>query len=112
MKGKAMTTKKEAVSYLGDLTENSTIHGIIRSVAPSGMSRTMSFVVADTHEGKPYIRNITHLVAKVLDYKVIDVNGQNAIRVHGVGMDMIFDTVYELGIALHSNGYYFKSAQL
>jgi len=107
-----MTSKQEATTYLGDLAKKSTVHGIIRSVAPSGMSRTISFVVADTHEGKPYVRNITHLVATVLDFKIINVNGLNAIRVHGVGMDMIFSVVYNLGSALHGDGYYFKSAQL
>lgn len=109
-----MTTKEEATQYLGEFAKDTTIYGIVRSVAPSGMSRTMSFVVADTHEGKPYVRNITHLVSKALgrDYKVIDVHGHNAIRVSGAGMDMIFHTVYNLGLELHSDGYYFKSVQL
>ncbi len=34
------------------------------------------------------------------------------IRVNGVGMDMIFATVYELGAAVHNDGYFFRSDSL
>lgn len=76
--------------------DNLTIYTILRSVSHSGMSRKISFKVADGSS----IFDITYLVAKVLDYKMINANGFNAIRVNGCGMDMGFHLVYSLSSVL------------
>lgn len=65
-------------------TEKTKIYAIVRSVARSGMSRTMSFFMVEDRE----LINITHVVAQVCGYRL---NKDNwTIRVHGCGMNMIF----------------------
>lgn len=65
-------------------TENTRIYAIVRSVARSGMSRTMSFFMVEDGE----LINITHVVARVCGYKLNEDNW--TIRVCGCGMNMIF----------------------
>lgn len=65
-------------------TENTKIYAIVRSVARSGMSRTMSFFMVE--DGG--LINITHVVARVCGYKLNEDNW--TIRVRGCGMNMIF----------------------
>ena len=74
----------------------------------------MSFIVPaiDNYTNEPTTMNITYAIADLLGYKVILVNGFNAIRVHGCGMDMIYKVIYDLGKVLHNDGYYFKSRAL
>ena len=82
------------------LSEGDTVWFIIHSVAKSGMSRTMSLhlpIIGDN--GKPYIRDITWLVARVLDYKVTD-KGSWTITVRGGGMNMCFAVAYDLSLVL------------
>ena len=68
-------------------TENTKIYAIVRSVARSGMSRTMSFFMVEDGE----LINITHVVARVCWYRF---NKDNwTIRVNGCGMDMIAHTL-------------------
>jgi hypothetical protein len=73
----------------------STIFTLVRG-RDSGTSRALSFFI-DTDTG---ISNITHHVAKVLDYKVINREGFNALVVSGGGMDMGFKVVYDLSSVL------------
>ena len=68
-------------------TEHTKIYAIVRSVARSGMSRTMSFYMVEDGE----LINITHVVAEVCGYKLNEDNW--TIRVRGCGMDMIFATL-------------------
>ena len=68
-------------------TEKTKIYAIVRSVARSGMSRTMSFFMVEDGE----LINITHVVARVCGYRL---NKDNwTIRVGGCGMDMIAHTL-------------------
>lgn len=77
-----------------------TVYTVIRSVAKSGMSRTLSlFVVKD---GK--LRNVTWDVSRILGYPLSDVNGHRALRVNGAGMDMGFHVVYSLSHELFQRG--------
>jgi hypothetical protein len=77
----------------------STIYAVIRSVAPSGMSRTMDLFVI--HDGE-----LLYLSGYFLDiHKTFYSRDKatNAIRVKGTGMDMVFDTVRTLAYAVHGD---------
>jgi len=87
----------ERANLLGMIKPGDTVYTVIRSVAKSGMSRTMSVFVI--REGR--LVNVTFSVAKVLGYTLVDVDGHRAIRVNGVGMDMGYHVVYSLGHALY-----------
>ena len=92
--------KEQAIRYLLNdyLTgENLRVYTILRRVSSSGMSRSISLCVADD---KGQILNITYLAAKALGEKLVEVNGSNAIRVNGCGMDMGFHLVYSLSSVL------------
>ena len=98
-----------AKSNLEGAKEGQEILSIVRSVSSSGMSRTMSFYYVE-EDGS--LSNVTWSIAQILGYKVINYHGFNAIRVSGVGMDMCFAVVYDLGYVLKGNGYYYKSRQI
>lgn len=87
------------------LPEGTVVWGIVRSVAKSGMSRTISFHIVQGTE----IRDITWHVSNALGYKL---TGTRGVRVNGAGMDMIFHVVYGLGAAIHGSGYALTSAQI
>ena len=89
----SQTAKSNLLGLLGD---NRNIYTIIRTVSASGMSRTIS--VKMVHNGE--IIDITYTVAKALEEKCISVNGHNAIRVNGCGMDMAWNLVYSLSSVL------------
>lgn len=82
------------------LNEGDTVWFIIHSVARSGMSRTMSFHIPIVgRNGKLFIKDITWLVAQVLDYNLIRKSNWT-VRVNGCGMDMCFYVAYCLGLTL------------
>jgi hypothetical protein len=69
------------------------VYSIVRSVARSGMSRTLSLYAV--HDGQPI--HITNYAAEYLGHTT-DNNGY--LRVSGTGMDMCFATVYALASGL------------
>jgi hypothetical protein len=80
-----------------------TIYCALESVSSSGMSRRISFFVAQIDDkGRPYIRNVTGLVGDCAGYSAHD--GKKGLRVSGAGMDMGFSVVYSLGASLWPNG--------
>lgn len=85
--------KRQALELLG---ENRNVYTILRRVSASGMSRAISLKII--HNGE--LIDITYTAAQALGEKVIEVNGQNAIRVQGCGMDMGFHLVYNLASVL------------
>ena len=87
------SARKDVLALLGD---NRNVYTILRTVSASGMSRTFS--LKTVHRGE--IIDITYTAAKALGDKCIEVNGHNAIRVNGVGMDMGFHLVYCLSSVL------------
>ena len=91
--------KEQLLTYF--LTEGDTVYTVLRSVAPSGMSRTMSLKVAKN--GK--IQDLTYYASVVLDYPLVEVNGSRAIRVGGAGMDLGFHVVYSLARVLFRDKY-------
>jgi hypothetical protein len=74
------------------LSKESTVYTVLRKVAPSGMSRSISLKIV--HYGK--IVDITYYASLVLGWPLVEVNGSRALRVGGCGMDMGFHTVYTL----------------
>ena len=78
------------------ITQGATVYTILRSRSTSGMSRTISLVVA--LDGK--VQDITYYAAQALGERLIETNGHRAIRQNGGGMDMGFNLVYNLSSVL------------
>lgn len=78
------------------INEESTVYTILRTRSSSGMSRTISLLVANGGD----ITDITYYAAQALGDKLIEANGHRAIRVQGGGMDMGFHLVYSLSSVL------------
>lgn len=93
---------RERLSAL--LTPGDTVYTVIRSVAHSGMSRTMSlYIVKDNR-----LVNITYYTAHSLEWRLVDVNGSRAMRVGGCGMDMGFHAVSTLSRVIFNDDYAIK----
>lgn len=87
------------------VNKGDTVYGIVRSVARSGMSRTIDFYVfKDNH---PVY--LTGYMSQVL-YNSRDKRG--ALKVAGTGMDMIFACVHDLSKRLFDDGYALKHDSL
>lgn len=100
-------SRKALLKLLPD--KGQTIHTILRSVSSSGMCRHISLVT----DGKDGITDITFDASWVMDGKLpAERHGHRSIKVGGCGMDMGFHLVYNLGRALHKDGYYYKHAWL
>ena len=100
-----MTDRARALDIVGQLDKGDTIYGIVKSVSASGMSRTIKFYTIK--DNRPMF--LSWSISQLLGYKMKE---DGTIKVNGVGMDMIFATVYELGAVVHSDGYYFRSDSL
>lgn len=79
------------------LSGSDRVHAVIISVAPSGMSREIAFLIPCPERG---VRNISPLVAIALDWPE---GKHGGVRVSGGGMDMAFHTVDCLSHALGIN---------
>lgn len=92
-------TKEEAISELKRLFKgerNPMIYSTIRHVAPSGMSRSISFYFVNKNRQPIWL---DHLICRALDYKLDD--KREAVKVSGCGMDIGFEVVYNLSTALY-----------
>jgi hypothetical protein len=99
------TDREEATERLRALLKpGDTVTGIVRTVARSGMSRTIDF-----YAGSELGQYLTGYMAKALD---LGRTPDGAVRVHGCGMDMIFATVYDLSRTLFQDGYALKNRSL
>ena len=76
----------------------------IPSVSQSGMSRTMKFVETSrtTYDKRYHMLNFFAFMSMLGYQKVRD---SNCFRIHGCGMDMVFDTNYQIIHELHSYGF-------
>jgi hypothetical protein len=99
------TKTNHGLELLKGLDYKTPIHGIVRSVSASGMSRNISLKVVKDGQ----LLDITYSAGELLGYKVKNWHGFNALSVHGAGMDMVFHLVYSLGETVHGDGYYFRS---
>lgn len=94
--GRRLLAEQARTALLEILRPGDTVHGIVRSVARSGMSRRIDFYkLADG--GMQYL---TGYIAQLQGSDDFD----GGLRVNGCGMDMIFATVYELSHSLWPNG--------
>ena len=73
-------------------------------VSPSGMTRWIKPLVIVND--RPL--NISYHVNHLLDYKPVEKNGTQCVRVGGCGMDMGFHLVYTLSSILFDDGYKIK----
>jgi hypothetical protein len=104
-----MTSKKqhaqESIEALRELLKpGDTVWTKVDHVARSGMSRRISLYVAVNSE----IRNITWHVARAMGDPVKQRDGyvqDVGLWVSGCGMDMCFNTVYNLGRVLFPDGF-------
>jgi hypothetical protein len=99
------TDKTRALEIVGQLDKGDTIYGIVKSVSSSGMSRTIKFYTIK--DNRPMF--LSWSIGQLLGYKLRE---DGTLRVSGVGMDMIFKIVYDLGAVVHNDGYYFRSDSL
>jgi hypothetical protein len=90
---KQQSGKIEALALLGD---NRNVYTILRRVSASGMTRAISLKTIKDGE----LIDITWTAARALGENCSEVNGQNVIKVQGVGMDMGFHIVYNLSSVL------------
>lgn len=72
----------------------STVYTVLRHVSKSGMSRSIALYIIE--DGEP--RWITYTAARAMRATWDD--AREAIKVGGVGMDMGFAIVYDLGVSL------------
>jgi hypothetical protein len=102
-----MTKKQEteqetarALEYLRELLPpGAKVQTVLRHVSRSGMSRSISCLVAKDDQ----IHAIDWAVARVTGYKFDRNNG--GLKVGGCGMDMGFALVYNLSSALYRDGF-------
>ena len=81
-----------------ELPPGTPVYTVVRHVSQSGMVRDISLHYV-TKQGD--IGRITNRTATVLHRSVKN----DGVRCHGVGMDMGFEVVYNLSLALHGDGY-------
>lgn len=92
----------ESAEYLHyRLGEGQIVYTNLRHVAQSGMSRAISVHVIYNGE----IVDLTHHVARFLDYSTENVGRGRGLNVWGAGMDMGFHIVYSLAHKLYGDGY-------
>ena len=99
------TDEMRALDIVKGLDKGDTIYGIVKSVSASGMSRRIKFYTIK--DNRPVF--LTWSIGQLLGYKMKE---DGTIRVDGVGMDMIFKVVYDLGYVVHNDGYFFRSDSL
>lgn len=87
--------------------EGSTVYTILRHKSQSGMQRVIGLVALIVGEdGQIIDLHPNYLAGRVLDRRV---DGQrDGVVCRGTGMDMGFDLVYSLSLAIHDNGYALK----
>ena len=90
----------EAFDRLTELAPaGTTIYTVLRSVAPSGMSRRISvYVIIDN---KP--RFLDGLIERAGFFK--QRSGKEGLYLSGAGMDTAFHLIYTLSKRLHNDGY-------
>lgn len=107
--------RTDKLEYMNDLKKelehcDHRVWAEIKHVSQSGMTRDIAFYIpVYAHDGKLSMRNITWIMSKLIDRRYNDKNG--GIRVHGCGMDMAYDCIYNLSCRLYSpDGKYDRDA--
>ena len=94
--GAAAFREQVAARLREQLPKGSKVWGLVRSVAPSGMSRRISLYIV--HGSR--IVDITYRAGIVLERTE---HRDGGLVVGGCGMDMVFSLVYDLGAALYAD---------
>lgn len=97
--------RAQAIAYLKDyFKQGDTVYTALKHVSSSGMSRQIAVYAAgiSDRDGKPFVYQVSHLVAQALGYKRAD-NG--ALKVGGAGMDMGFHVAYSLARVLFKDDF-------
>lgn len=90
----------EAIDKLREwLKPGDTLYTIVRHVARSGMSRTISVYLMQ--DGKPF--DVSYWVSRVIDDPIDQNTG--GVKVAGCGMDMGFHVVYVVSSVLFPDGF-------
>ncbi len=89
--------QQDREEMLQSIKPNDTIYTQVLSVSASGMSRTIKFYIVDNNR----IRDISGYVASLTGNKWAKNGG---VTFNGCGMDMAWNGVYLLGLALWPNG--------
>lgn len=101
-KSEAKAQREESIARLREtLKPGDEVVCVLRRRSASGMSRAISLHIV--HSGQ--IQSITYDAAHALEWRLVEVNGDRAIKVDGCGMDMGFHTVYCLGRILFPDGF-------
>lgn len=96
-------TKKEQMENLTDLqnamkeSTNKRIYATVTRVSNSGMSRCVKFYYVNK-DGNIY--NLTPRIARIMGYRLTDYG----VRIGGCGMDVIFNTLYNINLIAISYG--------
>lgn len=99
--GKALKMAQARENLRKFCPEGGKVYIVLRSVAKSGMSRTLSlFVICDGE-----LSDITGYAAHSLGWPLVNAKGSRAMRVEGCGMDMGFHAVSSLARALYGDDY-------
>lgn len=97
--------RNEAIRHLREIIKpGDSICCTVMHVSKSGMSRTIMLQIAlSDKNGRPYIRDISYLVAKAIGVRFDQKNG--GVVMGGCGMNMCFAAVYSLGRVLFPDGF-------
>lgn len=104
--------KDSAIKVLRELLPPGTrVYTTLRHRSRSGMQRQIGVLipVADYYDGRPAIRDISHIVACALGLRRNPDTGGLIVR--GAGMDMGFALVYELGSTIYPDGFKLADVQ-
>jgi hypothetical protein len=104
---KTLTTKQaeqaKAIEYLKEsLKSGDTVYIILRQVSASGMSRCLDLYKIKDNQPLRLTWNAAKALGVTYDRR------KEALRVGGCGMDMGFNTVYNLAWKLFGDGYALK----
>lgn len=98
------TERTECVTLRGLLSPGDRTTCTVMHVSRSGMSRTIMLQIPLLDDnGRPYIRDISYLVAKAIGARFDQKNG--GVVMGGCGMNMCFAAVYNLGRVLFPDGF-------
>ena len=95
----AARVKQQACDALREvLKPGDTVHTILRHVSKSGVSRSISLIIAENGE----VCDITDITSRAMSESLDTKN--RGIKIGGCGMNMGFQLVYLLGCALWPDG--------
>jgi len=100
-------TKQQVAEWLEemrrDIKPGDVIYTVLRGVAKSGMSRHIDVYRFEIRDGRIVKHWLSPRVAAICGYAFDE--GKECLRVHGGGMDMGFDVVYNLSGRLFPDGF-------